>query len=151
MPAACQAFFWWFAPWATRLYADSLGLPMRDYVTGVPVMPAMMPLCLALVAGAVELLFARTRRRGRSLARSGLVAGGIGGLAFTVTAPLQAFLLLGAPAGGEGLGGGDMGGGTAVDLILTVVCAVAAGAAAGFLGIRFGEMLRHLAPAREGR
>ncbi|MEV0167583.1 hypothetical protein [Nonomuraea fuscirosea] len=51
MPAACQAFFWWFAPWATRLYADSLGLPMRDYVTGVPVMPAMMPLCLALVAG----------------------------------------------------------------------------------------------------
>ncbi|WP_326627022.1 hypothetical protein OIE67_30885 [Nonomuraea fuscirosea] len=100
---------------------------------------------------AVELLFARAWRRGRSLARSGLVAGGIGGLAFTVTAPLQAFLLLGAPAGGEGLGGGDMGGGTAVDLILTVVCAVAAGAAAGFLGIRFGEMLRHLAPAREGR
>ncbi|GAA1670904.1 hypothetical protein GCM10009733_080290 [Nonomuraea maheshkhaliensis] len=148
--AAFQAFFWWFAPWATRLYADSLGLPMRDYVTGVPVMPAMMPLCLVLVAGVVELLLARARRRGRPLGRSGLIAGAIGGLAVTVTAPLQAVLLLGAPADGGQGGGGDMGGGT-LALILTVVCAGAAGAAAGFLGVRFGDMLRQLAPAREGR
>ncbi len=147
--AALQAFYWWFSPVATRIYADSIGLPMRDYVTGVPVMPAMMPMCLLLVAGVVELLLARARRNDRSVARHAAVAGGIGAFVITVTAPLQARVFLGAPGGGDSTAG-DMGGGT-LTLVLTVVGAMAAGAAAGFLGVRFAEILRGLAPAREGR
>lgn len=43
---------WFFAPWATSLYAGSLGLAHRDDATGLPEMAAMMPAYL-LVAGLV--------------------------------------------------------------------------------------------------
>ena len=148
--AVLQAFYWWFSPWATRVYADSIDLPMRDYVTGVPVMPAMMPMCLLLAAGVVELLLARARRKDRSVVRYGLIAGGIGGFIVTATTPLQAALFLGAPPGTDSTAV-DMTAGAILGLVVTVVGALAAGVAAGFLGVRFGDMLRRLAPAREER
>lgn len=124
---------------------------MRDYVTGAPVMAAMMPMCLLVVAGVVEMLTARARRDGRSVTRRYLTAGVIGGLLVAATAPLQAALFLGLPADELSAAIETAAADMAVGAVVSSVAVVGAGAAAGFLGIRFGEMLRRLAPAREGR
>src|SRR5262249_2927148 len=54
--AALQAVFWWFSPWASRVYADAVGLPLRDYVNGVAQLPMMIPMGLVVVAAVMELL-----------------------------------------------------------------------------------------------
>ncbi|MET9224271.1 hypothetical protein [Lentzea sp. NPDC003310] len=127
--AALQAVFWWFSPWATEVYADATGLPLRDYVDGVPGLPNMIPMSLLLVAVAVELL--------RGL--PAWVAGAAGGLIITALAPVQRMLTYGSnfPA--------------LQRYVATVVAGVVLGALAGMLGRRFGHMLRHLAPAKDNR
>jgi hypothetical protein len=54
---------WYFAPWATQVYADSLGLFIRDYSDGLPGFATALPLYV-LAAGvlvdAVLLAFKRT-------------------------------------------------------------------------------------------
>jgi hypothetical protein len=135
--AAMQAVFWWFSPWATETYADAIGLPMRDQVDGVPALPALMPMCLLLVALLIEGLLALGRRDGRSLRVFGLLAGAIGGLLVAALQPVQDAWLYGRgypPVAG---------------VVATVVAGVVFGAAGGLLGVRFGGMLRHLAPVRE--
>jgi hypothetical protein len=137
--AVLQGVYWWFSPWATETYAHAIALPMRDYVDGVPALPALMPMCLLLVAVLVEGLLAVGRRDGRSLKVFGLVAGAIGGLVVAALAPVQTDLLYGR-------------GFPALSAIVgTAVAGLVFGAAGGLLGVRFGGMLRHLAPVREGR
>jgi len=127
--AALQAVFWWFSPWATEVYADATGLPLRDYVDGVPGLPNMIPMSLILVAVAVELL--------RGL--PAWVPGAVGGLIITGLAPVQRILVYGSNF-------------PAIErYVATVVAGVLLGALAGTLGRRFGHMLRHLAPAKEER
>ncbi len=42
--AALQAFLWVFSPWAAHLYADSVGLPIRDAVQNdAPSFPVRLP------------------------------------------------------------------------------------------------------------
>jgi hypothetical protein len=137
--ALLQGVYWWFSPWATRVYADSTGLPMRDYVDGVPGLPALMPMCLLLVAVVIEGLLVLGRRDGRSLKVHGLVAGAIGGLLVAALAPVQDDLLYGR------------GFPSTSAIVGTAVAGLVFGAAGGLLGVRFGGMLRHLAPVREGR
>ncbi|MFD9699935.1 hypothetical protein [Lentzea sp. NPDC059081] len=125
--AALQALFWWFSPWATEVYASATGLPLRDYVDGVPGLPNMIPMSLLFVAIAVELL------RGLPSWIPGLV----GGVIITALAPVQRILVYGAgfPAMQR--------------YVATVIAGAVLGALAGMLGRRFGQMLRHLAPVKE--
>ncbi|GAA4012324.1 hypothetical protein GCM10022247_38640 [Allokutzneria multivorans] len=137
--AGVQAVLWVFTPWATTTYADSVGLPVRDYVEGVPAMPNLIPMSLLGVALVVELA-----RRGRWSARVlAPTLGAVGAVVITALAPVQRLITRGFPI---------------VDLgALALTCVVAAlfGLLAGFLGWRFGVMLRALiptnaAPAEEG-
>jgi hypothetical protein len=137
--AVLQGVFWWFSPWATETYAHAIALPMRDHVDGVPALPALMPMCLLLVAVLIEGLLAVGRRDGRSLKVFGLLAGAIGGLLVAALDPVQDAWLYGR--GFPPLSG----------VVATAVVGLVFGAAGGLLGVRFGGMLRHLAPVREGR
>jgi hypothetical protein len=57
---------WFFAPWATLQYAQSLGLPLRDGVTVLPLMPIQYPMLLPLAAVLIELAMLIGRRTGLS-------------------------------------------------------------------------------------
>jgi hypothetical protein len=139
--AVLQAAFWWFAPWATQLYSDAIGQPFRDDPSGTSMMPALIPMALLPVAAlVVGPLLARARDNDRLAVSSGMLAGGIGGLIITVTVAGQSALLL----GGETFGDLPV-------LMATAAAGTAVGVAAGFLGVRFAEILRSLAPVKEGR
>ncbi|WNV83995.1 hypothetical protein [Umezawaea sp. Da 62-37] len=137
--ALVQAVFWWFSPWASRVYAEAIGLPMRDKVSLVPSLPALVPMCLIAVGLVVEAVFLLARRGNRSMKLSGLVAGGVGGLLVAGLDPLQRAWLysIGLPPASE--------------VVATAVAGAVFGVAAGFLGVRFGGMLRHLAPVQDDR
>jgi hypothetical protein len=125
--AVLQAVFWWFSPWAAEVYASATGLPLRDYTDGIPGMPNMIPMCLVVVAVAVELLHKLPV----------WIPGAVGGAIIAACAPLQRVLTYGGafPVNAR--------------YLTTIVLAVAFGALAAMLGRRFGHMLRHLAPAKE--
>ncbi|SEQ90018.1 hypothetical protein SAMN05216188_106137 [Lentzea xinjiangensis] len=127
--AVLQAVFWWFSPWATEVYANATGLPLRDYADGIPALPNMIPMSLLLVAVAVELL--------RNL--PAWIPGAVGGVIITALAPVQRVLVQGSNFP------------NAERYLATVVAGAVLGALAGMLGRRFGQMLRHLAPAKEDR
>ena len=127
--AVLQAVFWWFSPWAARVYADATGLPLRDYADGIPGLPNAIPMCLIVVAVAVELLHRLPV----------WIPGAVGGALIAACVPLQLVLVHGLPFHPNGR------------YFATVVLAATFGAGAALLGRRFGQMLRHLAPAREDR
>jgi hypothetical protein len=58
-----RTIVWYFAPWATQVYADSLGLFLRDYTDGISGFASALPMYV-LVAGvlidATLLMFKRT-------------------------------------------------------------------------------------------
>lgn len=125
--AVIQAVFWWFSPWAAEVYANATGLPLRDYADGVPALPAMIPMCLVIVAVAVELL--------RKVPAP--IVGAVGGLIVTLCAPVQSVIVYGSSFPRTS------------SYVVTVILGTVLGALAGLLGRRFGQMLRHLAPAKE--
>ncbi|MEU7000085.1 hypothetical protein [Nonomuraea sp. NPDC046570] len=129
---AVQAVLWWFAPLATRLYAASIDLPMRDFVSGLPTMAALIPMGVVL-AGALMAGVLRVTRSSQPWPAPPL-AGGLGGLLLTLANPVQQSLVYGVPMPEAGflLGSGVVG---------SVV-----GVVGGFLGWRFGLMLRQLTP-----
>ncbi|WP_233438672.1 hypothetical protein [Actinokineospora spheciospongiae] len=128
-----QAVGWWFSPWATHVYADAVGLPIRDYIRGVPVMPALMPMGLVLVAALVEVFAVAARRGNRRLpAVAGALAGGlVAGFQGVQNAWVYGYAV--PPVG---------------DLAPTVVAGVVLGLLAGFVGWRFGRMLRLVDPGK---
>jgi hypothetical protein len=125
--AVLQAVFWWFSPWAAEVYANAIGLPLRDYTDGIPGMPNMIPMCLVLVAVVAELLHKVPA----------WIPGAVGGAMIAACAPLQRVLTYGGPFPIN------------ARYLTTIVLAAAFGALAAVLGRRFGHMLRHLAPAKE--
>ncbi|PRY31658.1 hypothetical protein [Umezawaea tangerina] len=135
--ALVQAVFWWFSPWASRVYAEAIGLPMRDKVSLAPSLPSLIPMCLLAVGVLVEVVFLVARRGGRSPKLFGLLAGGAGGLLVAALAPVQRGWLysIGLPP--------------VSGVVATAVAGAVFGAVAGFLGMRFGGMLRHLAPVQD--
>jgi hypothetical protein len=125
--AVIQAVFWWFSPWAAETYANAIGLPLRDYLDSVPGLPNMIPMCLVIVAVAVELLHKLPAP----------IVGAVGGLIVTLCAPLQNIIVHGSSFPRTST------------YVATVVLGTLLGALAGLLGRRFGQMLRHLTPAKE--
>jgi hypothetical protein len=113
-----------FSPWATRLYAASEGLPLRDYTNELPRMSLLMPATLLLGVAGLALA-------GRS--RSSVLGGALGGAALAATFPWQALLL---GAAGES------------PSAATIVAGAVLGAVGGLVGERLGGALRLLVPAR---
>ncbi|GAA3056971.1 hypothetical protein [Actinokineospora globicatena] len=122
--ALVQALSWWFSPWATRLYADSVGLPMRDYISGVPTMPALMPMTLIIVALLTYPVIGLAARW------APLVAGALAGALVVTAQAFQDGVVYDVPAPAVG------------DLLPTILAAAVLGLLAGHLGARFGQMLR---------
>lgn len=122
---AVQAILFVFAPWATRTYADALGLPLRDYATEqsaiASAMPVTFPVVLAIGAGVIWL--ARKRN-----ARPGIVLAGLGGATTALTMLLVGFL------GSEG------------NVWLNLLAGGLVGAGMTWLGWHSAALLRRLAP-----
>lgn len=134
--AVIQAITWWFSPWAAEAYASAVGLPMRDYIDGVPAMPALMPMALLPIALVLEAIYLVSRRRDWSLGRISVLAGGIGGLLVGATMPIQNAIVYGSDS---------------IDwpvVFATAGVGAVLGLLGGFAGWRFGGMLRLLAPAK---
>lgn len=128
---AAQVALALFSPWATRLYAASEGLPLRDYTNSLPRMSLLMPATLLLGVAALAL----ATRRGGSPARTFALGGALGGAALAATYPWQAVLLgLAAPLPAEAAA--------------TIVVGALLGTAGGLLGERLGGALRLLVPSR---
>ncbi|GAA4541910.1 hypothetical protein [Amycolatopsis samaneae] len=136
--AVLQAVFWWFSPWAARAYADMVGLPVRDYVSGIPEMPSLMPMALLPVAAVLEVLLLLGRKRGWHTGRVPVVAGGVGGLLLGLTLMLQAGWIY------------PMFHPDTTTVLATGAASGVLGLLGGFAGWRFGGMLRLLAPATKG-
>ncbi|AYF76717.1 hypothetical protein D7D52_26135 [Nocardia yunnanensis] len=132
--SATQAVFWWFAPWAARTYADFVGLPMREHIRAIPSTPALIPFVLIPVGLVIDLLLRRTSVGARGLPA---VAGAVGGAIIAGCNPVQNHIVYDAPIA------------QASAILATVVAAALFAALGGFLGWRFGGMLRLTAPSQE--
>ncbi len=123
--AVWQAFSWWFAPAVTRWYADVVGLPLRDGIEQVPVMPALLPVVLLPLA-----LLAVALRGRLPLPATGAAAGLVLGAAIQ----LQEALVYGLPWP------------DGPTIALSGATGAAAGALAGLLADGLGTALRAAAP-----
>jgi hypothetical protein len=122
-----QAALWWFAPWATRAYADSVGLPLRDGLADkAPEFPVAIPMFLLVAAVAVEFLFERGR------------AGQLGDRKLVVLSGLITGLVVGAGLGLQmSLFAGD-----SDEIVALSVLGLLLGPLAAYLGTRFAVLLR---------
>ncbi|MFE3258236.1 hypothetical protein ACFXPS_22985 [Nocardia sp. NPDC059091] len=132
--SAIQGVFWWFAPWAARAYADFVGLPMREHIRGIPATPALIPFCLIPVGIVIDLLLRRTDSPARLLPA---LAGGLGGAIIGGFNPVQQVIIYDARLSHASV------------IIATTVAAALLGALGGYLGWRFGDMLRLSAPSEK--
>ncbi|KAA2257581.1 hypothetical protein F0L68_25125 [Solihabitans fulvus] len=123
---ATQAAGWVFAPWITRVYADSVGLPFRDNASLNPYLPSLYPMVLPVIAVLIEVGVLIGRRSG--------------------TSPKAALPVVGAVVGAGMYVGYTVQFGDAVSVPLAALVA-ALGAAAGWLGWRASFPLRRLGPA----
>ncbi|MFE4459473.1 hypothetical protein ACFROC_19125 [Nocardia tengchongensis] len=145
--SATQAAFWWFAPWAARAYADFVDLPMREHIRGIPSTPALIPFILIPVGIVIDLLVRRSGSGGTARWLPAL-AGAVGGAIIAGANPVQGVLIYEARFHLSALFH-NAHFGTASVIIATTIAAALFGALAGFLGWRFGEMLRLTAPSQE--
>jgi hypothetical protein len=122
---ALQATIFVFSPWATRVYADALGLPLRDYASQqsaiAMAMPVTFPVALAIGAGVIW--FARRRNL-----RPTVVMAALGAFSTTATMLLVALFEPGT------------------NLPLSLVTGALLGAGMGWLGWHCAALLRRLAP-----
>ncbi|MEV8633090.1 hypothetical protein AB0395_15665 [Streptosporangium sp. NPDC051023] len=133
--ATLQALLWWFSPWATRAYAVAVGLPLRDYVDVAPLVPSQMPMSLLAAAGLAQGVTWVARRRGWPERLVAPLAGGLIGMFVTICGLVQSSVVYQYPLP------------SAVELTPTIVTGALIGVLAGFLGRRFGVMLRAMVPA----
>ncbi|HEY4460810.1 MAG TPA: hypothetical protein VGN81_41300 [Pseudonocardiaceae bacterium] len=133
--AALQGALWWFSPWAAVTYAAAVGLPLRDGLTPEPpVLPSLIPMFLIASALVVEGAMWFSRARNVHLGRLMLPLGAVTGLLVGVTMALQ----LGLTTPQVHI--------TAALVITLAICGIVLGIPAGFLGTRFGTMLRTTQP-----
>ncbi|MEU5956293.1 hypothetical protein [Streptomyces sp. NPDC047525] len=125
---ALHAIDWFFAPWITRLYAESLGLSLRDNISGRPELASLYPMVLPLIALLVEVGLVVLRRRGLS-PKAAIPA-------ISAVAALLMSLLY-TPQLGNGFSP------------LVIAIATALGAGAGPLGWSAAISLRRLAPGAD--
>ncbi|OLZ56270.1 hypothetical protein [Amycolatopsis keratiniphila] len=132
--AVIQAITWWFSPWAAEAYASAVGLPMRDYIDGVPAMPSMMPMALLPIAAVLEAVYLLSRRW--PAGRVSVLAGLIGGLLVGASMPIQNAIVYDSDRMPWAV------------VFATGAAGAVVGLLGGFAGWRFGGMLRLLAPAK---
>jgi hypothetical protein len=133
-----QAALWWFSPWAAKVYATSVGLPLRDgLIPSPPRLPGGAPMFLIVAAVAVEVLFWLSRTRGPDARRLMLLAGVLTGLIVGLTLPVQQSLT--DPTSPL----------SSTDVVILGLLGMPLGALAGFLAARFTVMLHALAPVRK--
>jgi hypothetical protein len=134
---AFQGILWWFSPWAAHAYANSVGLPLRDYLPAAmpPTLPNGIPMFLGVAAVVVEALFWLTRTRGLNVRMLPLLTGTVTGLVISSSIPLQVNLT--DPTTHQ----------TTHDVLVTIFMGLPAGLVAGLLCGPFTAMLRAVAPA----
>ena len=133
-----QAVLWWFSPWAAKVYATSVGLPLRDgLIPSPPRLPSGAPMFLIVAAVAVEVSFWLSRTRGLDARKMMLLAGVLTGLIVGLTLPAQQSLTDPTTPLSS----------TAV--VILGLLGMPLGALAGFLAARFTVMLHALAPVRK--
>jgi hypothetical protein len=133
-----QAALWWFSPWAAKVYATSVGLPLRDgLIPSPPRLPGGAPMFLIVAAVAVEVLFWLSRTRGPDARKLMLLAGVLTGLIVGLTLPVQQSLT--DPTSPL----------SSTDIVILGLLGMPLGALAGFLAARFTVMLHALAPVRK--
>lgn len=137
--AVTQAVLWWFSPWAARIYADMVDLPLRDYVDGIPVIPALIPMSALLVAALVWAVLWAGRRAALAPRVTTAAAGAAGAALLVSLSPVQDTIVYGGPLPG------------AAELLATGVVAAALGALAALTGRRFGTLLTRLSPETRGQ
>jgi hypothetical protein len=132
---ALQAFLWWFSPWAALAYANHVGLPLRGgNVDTTPYLPSLIPMFLGLAAVVVEAAVWLAHWRRIPFGRLMLPVGAVSGLIVGVSTIWQLNLTSGGMGGGEG--------GASSEELLLALFGVGLGLLAGYLGTRFGTMLR---------
>ncbi|WP_157239371.1 hypothetical protein [Catenuloplanes japonicus] len=141
--AALQAFLWVFSPWAAHLYADSVGLPIRDAVQNdAPSFPVRLPILMIVAAAVVTLTLWRLGRPGHRLYRWRAPIAGAGGGLIVSASQLAQFSL----AGELGLPHFPP-----LGLLTAVaVCGAVAGAGAGHLAPRLAVLLMNRPAAVKG-
>jgi hypothetical protein len=128
---AMQAVLWWFSPWAAQAYAVAVGLPMRDgLLPEPPVLPSLIPMFLIVsalvVEGAMWLSHTRRIHFGRLMLPLGALCGLLVGVTLVVQLALTRPMMHVSPG-----------------LIVTLaIVGLVLGLPAGYLGTRFGAMLR---------
>jgi hypothetical protein len=71
---------WYFAPWATRVYADSLGLFIRDYSDGLPGFATALPIYVLVAGVLVDAVLFISKRTNLSPKIAVIVAGSLASL-----------------------------------------------------------------------
>ncbi|MFI6030681.1 hypothetical protein [Amycolatopsis magusensis] len=135
--SAWQALSWWFSPWAAHAYASAVGLPLRDNVDDVASMPSLMPACLIGAALLAELVLWVSGRNGSAPRWAGALSGAVAGFVIAGAQPFQDTWLYDVRLAGAG------------EILATAGVGALFGLLGGFLGWRFGGMLRLLAPRRD--
>jgi uncharacterized membrane protein len=71
---------WYFAPWATKVYADSLGLFIRDYSDQLPGFAATLPMYVLVAGLLIDMILFVFKRNNFGVRLSVLVSGSLAGL-----------------------------------------------------------------------
>jgi hypothetical protein len=134
--AVVQGALWLFTPWATEVYADATGLPMREFPAPAPVMPSWIPMSVVVAALVIEAGLALARARHWPARVATTLCGALAATVLAALVPLQRALLFDFPLP------------PFADVVLYLVpgcvAALAFGALAGIVAWRFGLVLRQL-------
>ena len=71
---------WYFAPWATQVYADSLGLFIRDYSDGLPGFATALPMYVLVAGVLIDAVLFAFKRGNFSPRAAVMIAGGLASL-----------------------------------------------------------------------
>jgi hypothetical protein len=71
---------WYFAPWATQVYADSLGLFIRDYSDGLPGFATALPMYVLAAGVLIDAILFTFKRTNFSPKTAVMVAGSLASL-----------------------------------------------------------------------
>ncbi|RJO73842.1 hypothetical protein D5S18_21020 [Nocardia panacis] len=127
-----QVVLWFFSPWAARVYADWVGLPLRDGIEGrLPPIPAALPMFLIVFALAVDAIRLLAGRRGWSGRLVPVALGALGGVIIGSTMAAQRSMFANYPLPPVNF------------VIMAALWGIPIGALAGFLGHRLALMLRY--------
>jgi hypothetical protein len=124
---------WYFGPWAAEVYAGSVGLPLRDGVSGLPRMAIMYPMLLPVAAVLLDVALTLGRKGKLSPKVVMPAAGAVAGVVLLLSYLMQDHLF-------------DM---TRRPGLLAGAIGVLLAALAAWLGWWFAHPLRNLCPRAE--